>query len=206
MRETILIVDDDPAQLWCLRRLIAGRGHDFTIVEANDFARARRALDRLRARGDGLVAAFLDVVLPGGSGLDLIPLVEEKHPHARIIVMTAYLECEVARRAQDAGALFLPKPIGPAALATLLRRRRPPAERPIALLAHFVREHRLSRRQQEVIEGRMAGLDHKQIASRMGVKVNTVGSHAARIFDKTGCRGKANVLKAVLVPDGLGKE
>lgn len=196
-RKTVLFVEDDAQQRRALRRSLSQHGCDVTILEASDFALALRLLRNPPVPID---VVLLDVLLPGGNGLDLIPVINEMHPPARVVVQTVMLESDVALRAQQSGALFLPKPVDGMVLVAAISSCRPglAAASHETLAERFARSHGLSSRQQEVVEGWMCGLNQKDIATRMGVTVDTVSSHSARVFDKTGCRGKTNVVKAVL--------
>ncbi|HHI81374.1 MAG TPA: sigma-54-dependent Fis family transcriptional regulator [Planctomycetes bacterium] len=56
---------------------------------------------------------LLDLGLPDGSGLDLIPKIREQHPDAEVIVVTAETRVQSAVQAMQSGATdFLEKPVG----------------------------------------------------------------------------------------------
>jgi DNA-binding NarL/FixJ family response regulator len=104
MEKRILLVEDN-AQFRddfarALERALAAEPLDVVFVEAGSLAEARA-----RLREGGLDAALIDVRLPDGNGLDLV---HELNDGAAIrlptLVLTAYLDHEVASRAMDAGA------------------------------------------------------------------------------------------------------
>jgi two-component system response regulator DevR len=104
MEKRILLVEDN-AQFRddfarALERALAAEPLDVVFVEAGSLAEARA-----RLRESGLDAALIDVRLPDGNGLDLV---RELNDGAAIrlptLVLTAYLDHEVASRAMDAGA------------------------------------------------------------------------------------------------------
>jgi two-component system response regulator RegA len=67
-----------------------------------------------RALLPGLVVthAVLDLRLPDGSGLDLIPLLREHHPQARVVVLSGYASIPTAIDAIKLGATYyLAKPV-----------------------------------------------------------------------------------------------
>jgi CheY-like chemotaxis protein len=100
MRKRILLVEDSAHFREVFVRALASEQLDVAIVEADSLAEARA-----RLREGGLDAALIDVRLPDGNGLDLV---HELNDGAAIrlptLVLTAYLDHEVASRAMDAGA------------------------------------------------------------------------------------------------------
>ncbi len=64
-----------------------------------------------------------DIRMPGGSGLDLLTKVKEKHPGLPIIIMTAFSDLDSAVNAFQRGAFeYLPKPFDIARATELIRR------------------------------------------------------------------------------------
>jgi two-component system, OmpR family, phosphate regulon response regulator PhoB len=116
-RPTILICDDE-APLRELMRAILENGYDF--VEAAD---AGEALERAIENEPDLV--LLDVMLPGGSGLDVL---REMRTHdalaaTPVVVVTAWTSAADRRAALDAGAdEFLAKPFDPDELSEIADR------------------------------------------------------------------------------------
>lgn len=108
-----LIVEDEPPSRARLVRLLAAHADVLTVAgEAATAAEARAALAALRPD-----VVFLDVELPGGSGLDLLPLLG----NTRVVFVTAYAAHAV--QAFEAGAVdFLVKPVEPARLARAVSR------------------------------------------------------------------------------------
>jgi len=79
-------------------------------------------------------------------------------------------------------------------LLVLLGGRRKPG--PVDLDA-FCREHDLSVREREVLLLLADGLRYKQIADRLGISLDTVKSHASRVYRKTGASGRTDLLYRV---------
>lgn len=100
----ILVIDDEPAIAWSFREFLRDDGYEVTIASS-----AEEALQVAgRVRPD---AVFLDVRLPGMSGLDAIGKLRKKIGAAPIIVMTAFGNLETAVRAVEQGVFdYLPKP------------------------------------------------------------------------------------------------
>ncbi len=61
--------------------------------------------------------------MPGGSGLELLQKIKERHPHLPVIIMTAYSDLESAVAAFQGGAFeYLPKPFDVDHAVDLIRR------------------------------------------------------------------------------------
>jgi DNA-binding CsgD family transcriptional regulator len=76
-------------------------------------------------------------------------------------------------------------------LLVLLGGRRKPG--PVDIDA-YCREHDLSVREREVLVLLAEGLRYKQIADRLGISLDTVKSHASRVYRKTGASGRTDLL------------
>jgi CheY-like chemotaxis protein len=105
MEKRILLVEDNDQFrenfARALERALAAEPLDVTFVEAGSLAEARE-----RLREGGLDAALIDVRLPDGDGLDLVREIDDGGAGGCIptLVLTAYLDHNVAARAMDAGA------------------------------------------------------------------------------------------------------
>ena len=99
-----LIVDDDRSGLSGLVEWV--REEDFEARQAGSLAEARKSLEALVPD-----LALIDIQLPDGSGLDLIPSLRE-HPDVEIVVITGHGSIDSAIRALKLGASdYLTKPI-----------------------------------------------------------------------------------------------
>ncbi len=104
----ILVVDDEPRIRNALRVCLEGEG--YKVTEAVD---AEAALTEARHRPYDLV--FLDLRLPGASGMDLLPDLLDEQPHLKVLVITAHSSIDSAVEAMRRGATdYLPKPFTPA--------------------------------------------------------------------------------------------
>ncbi|MBI3070500.1 MAG: response regulator [Deltaproteobacteria bacterium] len=119
----ILVVDDDPA----VRALFTSYLHadGFTVDEADDVDVALEALN-----GRAYAVVVVDIVMPGGSGLDVLRAVKAKSPECDVIVASANATRARAIEALNAGASqLLEKPLedvgllGHAIRSALERRR-----------------------------------------------------------------------------------
>ena len=137
-----LLVDDERLARNELRRLLTAFPD---VVIAGEATNAKQAREQIAALSPNLI--FLDVQMPGETGMELLESLEPPAPH--VIFTTAYDEFAV--KAFELNALdYLLKPVDPARLAAALEKLRAklgaqttPAERPTRLAAEdkvFVRE------------------------------------------------------------------
>lgn len=113
-RLTVLVVDDEPALRSVLELRIGDWGYDVTTVA--DAAEAERELER---RMPDLILS--DVVLPDGSGVDLLRRLRRQDEEIPVVMMTAHGNVDAAVDAMKAGATdFLTKPLDYATLRALL--------------------------------------------------------------------------------------
>lgn len=101
---SILFVDDEASFRTLTSRELARAG--YRVEQAGNLTEARRALGR-----QSFDLVLLDVRMPDGSGLDLLPEVREHWPATEVVMLTAYGTVEEAIRAMKQGAHdFLTKP------------------------------------------------------------------------------------------------
>lgn len=98
---TILAVDDEPAVLRMLSRVLGLAGCE--VVTAMD---AESALELVRERQPDLVIS--DIQLPGMSGLDLVGEILQAESPPPVILISAYDEPK-----NHNAAAFIPKPFDP---------------------------------------------------------------------------------------------
>jgi two-component system response regulator AtoC len=116
-----LIVEDDLDHREALQKLTEGEG--FTVTCAASLAEARAAL----ASG-GFDLAMLDLTLPDGSALELMPHLEEL-PNIDVVLVTGKGSVDSAVEAFRGGALdYLTKPIDTARLRKILGQARRAAQ------------------------------------------------------------------------------
>jgi two-component system, NtrC family, response regulator PilR len=111
----VLVVDDEPG----LREVlgITFRRAGYEVVSAPG---ARPAIDALRKSPQPFPLVLTDLVMPDGSGIDVLTAAKERSPATEVIVMTAHSTVEAALEAMRCGAYdFVTKPFSPAELAAL---------------------------------------------------------------------------------------
>jgi len=112
---TILIVDDENHLRLSLSFILQKENYRVETV-----ANAEDALDCLRLHEYDLM--FLDLNMPGMSGIDLLVEVHRHYPHMPVLILTAYAALESAIQAVRLGARdYLIKPAEPVLILTRVR-------------------------------------------------------------------------------------
>ncbi len=112
----IWIVDDDQSIRFVLEKALARED-----LPVRSFTNPRDVLAALE--DDEPQVLVSDIRMPGGSGIDLLSKVKEKHPGLPVIVMTAYSDLDSAVSAFQGGAFeYLPKPFDLTKALELIRR------------------------------------------------------------------------------------
>jgi DNA-binding response OmpR family regulator len=126
-QNTILIVDDEDRLRLSLSLIL--QKENYRVETA---ANAEDALDCLKSHEYDLM--FLDLNLPGMSGIDLLVEVHRQVPHLPVLILTAHAALESAIQAVRLGARdYLIKPVEPvlilARVAEILAEREQPARK-----------------------------------------------------------------------------
>lgn len=101
---SLLIVDDDRPFLQRIARAMESRG--FTVTTAETVA---EGIHRIRDQAPAF--AIVDMRLADGNGLDVIQILHENRPGARVIILTGYGNIATAVTAVKMGAIdYLAKP------------------------------------------------------------------------------------------------
>jgi CheY-like chemotaxis protein len=117
-KDTILIADDDRVSVQALATCLKGRG--FQILFAAD---AMQAV--MYAMRTPLTAVFLDIKMPGGTGLEVLKKLKAymKTSNVPVIVITGVDDPDLPRKARELGAdEFLPKPLDLSKVNEILNR------------------------------------------------------------------------------------
>jgi two-component system, cell cycle sensor histidine kinase and response regulator CckA len=123
-KETILLVEDEPAVRELARMVLSQQG--YTVMEAQNSEDAVRLAGRY---GPGIHLLLTDVVMPRMSGRDLAKQLTTRHPHLRVLFMSGYTHNVIAENGTlEEGLSFLQKPFTP---RTLAQRVRETLDRPV---------------------------------------------------------------------------
>lgn len=201
---TVWIVEDD-----------AGYRDALTAALAPSVAQAFESVEDAAAWGAVARAdttpdvVLLDVNLPGASGIEGLATLKATLPSARFVMLTIRDDAETVYAALRAGASgYLLKSAGADAILAAVEAARdggmlmpPPVAR--LVLALFAPEpvspdYRLSPRERDVLGAMAEGLTQKDIATRLGLKPNTVNTHVQNMYTKLHVRSaSAAVAKAL---------
>ncbi len=115
-KTAILVVEDDAIVRGLVTEILQSDGLD--CIAATACAEARGLLD-----DRPYACALIDLGLPDGNGLELLPELKEKHPWIVPLILTGDYRPETILETMRAGAFdYLPKPFGAAALRASVTR------------------------------------------------------------------------------------
>ena len=101
----VLVVDDEPLILWGISKFL----EKSAVVKA--VASAEEALDEIEAQHYDL--CFLDVILPGMTGLDAMKRINERSPNTKVVIMSgSSLDEAMKGQIEDLAYAFIEKPFG----------------------------------------------------------------------------------------------
>jgi two-component system response regulator NreC len=210
----LLIVDDHQLVRSGLRRLLEGE-EDMTVEDE-----AGTAYDGVRlARLHKPDVILLDVVMPGGSGLDAIPEIREAAPEAKIVTLSMQDDPSYVRQAFASGANgYVLKEAADNELLAAVREvaaggsyvdpqlgaRLAAAD---AAAASEVAADPLTDREREVLRLLALGHTNQEIAQMLFLSVRTAETHRARIMQKLRLSTRAELVRyaidhGVLAEDG----
>jgi FixJ family two-component response regulator len=190
---TIFVVDDDPAVLKSLGRLLRSAGFPVeTCPSAQDFL----ARHNLATPG----CLVLDVAMPGLNGLEVQRAMTAIGDERPIVFLTGHGDIPTSVEAMKRGAVdFLTKPVNAEDLLKAIRS---------AIIKDSVR--RLQREEVEEIKERVATLTprerevlayvisgrlNKQIAGELGTAEKTIKVHRARVMEKMKVQSVAELVR-----------
>jgi len=115
---SILVVDDEPGLRDMLTILFRREG--YAVTAAPGFATARESIKNAPTPYD---VVLTDLMMPDGSGLDLLPIAKDREVATQVIVMTAHGALENAVDAMKRGAYdFVTKPFATSELKVLVQK------------------------------------------------------------------------------------
>ena len=138
LQHTILIVDDEKSLRMSLSLVLQKEGY-----RVDTAANAEEALAQLGLHEYDLM--FLDLNMPGMSGIDLLVEIHKHYPNIPVLILTAFAALESAIQAVRLGAHdYLLKPAEPALILTrvaeVLAESEQPARKSCDRMARLARE------------------------------------------------------------------
>src|SRR5262249_24120869 len=110
MRETVLVVDDEPDILAVVRGILEQKG--YTVLDTGDPHQALRWATQKEVN-----LLLTDVIMPLMKGTELAQRFQALSPDTKVILMSAYKVAEITA----SGLPFIPKPFVPEALVERVR-------------------------------------------------------------------------------------
>ena len=115
-RETVLVVEDEPAVLGFAARLLERNG--YTVLKA---ANGHEAVEIARSYPSGIDLIFSDIVMPGLSGHETSARIAAMRPQTRHLLASGYSEDMARRGATPVGIPFIEKPYTASSLLNAVR-------------------------------------------------------------------------------------
>jgi two-component system response regulator NreC len=208
----VLVVDDHAVVRAGLRLLLDAEDDIEPVGEAGS---ARDAIFQNRSVKPDVI--LLDVVMPGESGLDVIPTLLHERPEAKVLVLSMQDDPQYVRQAFAAGAngYVLKEAVDAEVVAAVrevakggryvhpeLGARLVAAETEAARRAE---EDPLSDREREVLRLLALGHTNQEIAKQLYISVRTAETHRAHIMQKLRLSSRAELVRHALA-QGLLEE
>lgn len=209
----VVLVDDHAVVRSGLRLLLEAHEDIEVIGEAGN---AKDAIFRARALKPDVM--LLDVVMPGDSGIDVLPKLLKESPETKVLVLSMQDDPSYVREAFAAGASgYVLKEAADEEVVSAVRE--------IANGGHYVHptlgarmvaaeaQERaaaeadpLSEREREVLRLLALGHTNQEIAQKLYISVRTAESHRAHVMQKLRLSSRAELVRYALAQDLLTDE
>lgn len=197
--KVVHIIDDDDDARESLAFLLATAD-----VEVHAYESAAAFLKALPAVTGGCI--ITDVRMPDIDGMELLRRLHNAGILLPVIVMTGHGDVTLAVEAMKLGAVdFLEKPFDDDALLASVRmalsRNRIDSEHELHKAEVKERIASLSPREQQVLEGLIAGHPNKTIAFDLGISARTVEVYRANLMTKMQAHSLSELVRLALLAD-----
>jgi two-component system, NarL family, response regulator NreC len=201
----LLIVDDHQLVRSGLRRLLEA---EEDIVVEDEAGNAYDAVRLARLHKPDVI--LLDIVMPGGSGLDAIPDILAAAPGVKILTLSMQDDPSYVRQAFAAGASgYVLKEAADDELLAAIREVEGGGsyvdhQLGARLAAHDVQAAAeqeadpLSEREREVLRLLALGYTNQEISKQLFISVRTAETHRARIMQKLGLSSRAELVRVAI--------
>jgi two-component system response regulator NreC len=201
----VLIVDDHAVVRAGIRSLLAREPDIEPVGEAGS---ARDAVFESRSAKPDVIV--LDIVMPGGSGLEVIPTLLDERPEAKVLVLSMQDDPRYVRQAFEVGATgYVLKEAADVEVVAAIREvarggsyvHPELGARMIAadsIAARKAEADPLSDREREVLRLLALGNTNQEIAQQLYISVRTAETHRAHIMQKLGLSSRAELVRYAL--------
>ncbi len=208
----VLIVDDHPVVRSGLKSLLDAEDDIEAVGEAGTM---QEAVFRTRSLKPDVI--LMDVVMPGGSGIEATPAVLKEAPDAKVLILSMQDDPSYVRESFAAGASgYVLKEAADEEVVTAVRE--------VAGGGHYVHpslgakmvaadaeERRraesdpLTDREREVLRLLALGHTNQEIAKTLFLSVRTVETHRAHIMQKLRLQTRAELVRYAMEQEMLGE-
>ena len=189
-RIAITIADDHPAVLLGLQSIVSANEHLHVVAT---FASGEALLNASAGLLPGVL--LLDLRMPGKTGVECIPVVRDKYPDTRILILSSFEMDDEIWRALESGATgFISKSANPDELYRAIecvyagKRYLPAALQ--QRLRHRDKRDQLSAREIEILQAVATGDTNREIARNLAISEFTVRNHVNNALAKLDARGR----------------
>jgi DNA-binding NarL/FixJ family response regulator len=191
-----------------MQALLEGERNFSVVGVAADGLETLRLTERLKP--DVLV---LDLMMPGLSGLEALPILRERSPRTRTVILSMHSSNAFIVRALQNGAMgYVLKRCPEESLIQAVkevaagRRYLSPPVTEIALNAYIEQSRMeppdphqtLTSRQREVLQLAAEGKTNTEIAARLNISQRTVEKHRATLMQKLGLQNQTELIRHAL--------
>lgn len=199
MKKTRILIADDHAVMRMGLSALIDSVEDFSVIgEASD---GNEALElALRLKPDVVV---MDIYMPGRDGISATKKIKESVPEAKILILTTFETSDGIARALSHGAsgAILKSAANDNlidAIQTVAAGKEYIADDVRRLLDDDPPITPLTPRQLEILTYVTRGLTNKEIATTLGIRVDSVGQNLSAIFTKLGAANRAEAIAIAL--------
>ena len=201
-----VVLVDDHAVVRSGIRLLLDRQEDIEVI--GEAGNAKDALSRARALKPDVI--LLDVVMPGESGIEVLPRLLEESPETKVLVLSMQDDPSYVREAFAAGAQgYVLKEAADEEVVSAVREiakggRYVHPTLGARMVAAEAEERAaaeadpLSEREREVLRLLALGHTNQEIAGKLYISVRTAESHRAHIMQKLRLATRAELVRYAL--------
>ena len=192
---TVLLVDDHALVRRGFRRILEDEPSFQVVGEASDGLEAVQLAEQLHPN-----VIVMDCALPQINGIEATRRILAKFPDIAILMLSMHSEDTLVRQALEAGAkgyiLKNAMDLDLVAAIQKIAEGKTVLDPQINLTGNLKgeRDTGLTPRELEILQHIVAGKSNKEIASELGLSVNTVSVHRANIMDALGLHKTAELV------------